>query len=155
MKNAKIQIEINQIPLNHYRMNLFCTQTHKLSLGICFYFPKMPMEQMNPPLLDLLACLLLSQLKFLFGFLFFSFSLYFFSKTTSVIAIRCICACASYTDHRVKLIWLKKGINMFATIRVTFNFGSIMMKGKTRENVMTISVQVNPSFIYHSPVKYG
>ena len=70
-------------------------------------------------------------------------------------SVRCICACASYTDHRLKLTWLEKGINMFATIRVTFNFGSIMMKGKTRENVMTISVQVNPSFIYHSPVKYG
>ena len=38
---------------------------------------------------------------------------------------------------------------MFTTIRVTFNFGSIMMKGKMRENVMTISVQVNP-FIYIS-----
>ena len=47
-----------------------------------------------------------------------------------------------------------QGINMFTTIRVTFNFGSIMMKGKTRENFMTITVQVNPSFIYHSSVKY-
>ena len=48
-----------------------------------------------------------------------------------------------------------QGINMFTTIRVTFNFGSIMMKGKTRENFMTITVQENPSFIYHSSVKYG
>ena len=48
-----------------------------------------------------------------------------------------------------------QGINMFTTIRVTFNFGSIMMKGKTRENFMTITLQVNPSFIYHSSVKYG
>ena len=39
--------------------------------------------------------------------------------------------------------------------RVTLKFGSIMMKGKTRENFKTISVQVNPSFIYHSSVKYG
>ena len=38
------------------------------------------------------------------GLLLRCFSLHFFSKTTSVIAIRCICACASYTDHRVKLI---------------------------------------------------
>ena len=50
----------------------------------------------------------------------------------------------------MKLIWLEKGINMFATIRVTFNFGSIMMKGKTSEDVMTISGQENPSFVYHS-----
>ena len=53
-------------------------------------------------------------------------------------SVRCICACASYTDHRLKLTWLEKGTNMFATIRVTFNFGSIMMKGKRRENVQVI-----------------
>ena len=63
----------------------------------------------------------------------------------------------SYTDHRGprEVNMAGQSINMFTTIRVTFNFGSIMMKGKTRENFMTISVQVNPSFIYHSSVKYG
>ena len=112
------------------------------------------MEQTSALFLDFLAGLVNSHL----AFYFFHFPLIIFPwqlLSLQLSSIRCICACASYTDHRVKLIWLEKGMNMFTTIRITFNFGSIMMKGKTRENFMTISVQVNPSFIYHSSVKYG